>query len=359
MTLYEIMKDDIILGPFNINEIAVFVKAGLILKRDYAYDIQNPNKFQNVDYFLKRHGINVSVEQKGSLLSQIKELGQELIIPPKTFTKKPWQTDRKLFMLALVGLGLSIILTITPYLAPFSIFYFVALYFSIIWGLFFYYLFKTEQVKLSTTILLFFGTQITIILAYEILNISAINPFNELYDCSNALIALLSCIFGIGCVEELVKVLPVIIILASSKYVLLPQTAVFYGLISGIAFGVFEGVQYQLGANFQILIENGPEAGYVISYVSNIARLTSLPFLHAVWCGIASYFVGFAFLYPRFRRSLFLLAILIPATIHGLYDFICINMPLYLLTIPIVFIGVILLMVYLSIDYNFHSKLID
>lgn len=359
MSRYEIMKEDAILGPFTIDEIAEFVHSGLILKRDYAYDIQFPDSFRTVDFFLKQNGKDISIEHKGSILSQIKELGQELILPSKTFTKEPWQTDRKLFVLALVGLGLSVILSIAPFMNIFGIFYVVALYFSLIWGLFFYYLFKTDQVKLSLTVLLFFGTQAVILLAYSVIGIGNLNPFEGLYQSANPIIGLLSCILGIGCVEEFVKVLPVFLILFYSKNVIQPQTAVYYGLISGISFGVFEGVQYQMGPNFQMLLDNGLEEGYLYSYLSNIARLTSLPFLHAVWCGIASYFVAFAFLYPRYRRSLYLLALLIPATLHGLYDYLCFNVPISLVTIPVVIVGVVLLMVYLSIGYNFHSKLTD
>lgn len=359
MERYEIMKEDAILGPFNIDEISEFVRSGLILKRDYAYNVQYPDSFRTVEFFMKQHGKAISVEHRGGVISQIKDIGQELILPSKTFTKEPWRTDKKLFVLALVGLGLSVILSIAPFMDVFGIFYIVALYFSIIWGLFFYYLFKTDQVSLKTTIAIFFGTQAVILLAYNVLGIGALNPFEGLYESGNALISLLACILGIGCVEETVKLIPVLIVLHYSKDVLKPQTVVFYGLMSGIAFGVFEGVQYQMGPNFQMLVENDLADGYVYSYLSNIARLTSLPFLHAVWCGIGSYFLAFAYLYPRYRRSLFLLAILIPATIHGLYDFLCFNVTLSLVTIPVVLIGVVLLMVYLSIGYNFHSKLAD
>lgn len=359
MARYEIMKEDTILGPFDIDQISEFVRAGLILKRDYAYDINYPDSFRTVEFFMKQHGRPISVEHKGDVFSQIKELGQELILPSKTFTKEPWQTDRKLFILALVGLGLSVILSIAPFMNVFGIFYVVSLYFSIIWGLFFYYLFRTDQVKLSLTVFLFFGTQAVIILAYSVLGIGNINPFEGLYQSGNPLIALPACILGIGAVEEFVKVFPVILILYYSKNVIQPQTAVYYGLISGIAFGVFEGVQYQMGPNFQMLVENGIEEGYLYSYLSNIARLTSLPFLHAIWCGIASYFVAFAYLYPRYRKSLYLLAILVPATIHGLYDYLCFNVEVSLVTIPVVIVGVVLLMVYLSIGYNFHSRLTD
>lgn len=359
MVLYEVMKEDAILGPFNIDEIAEFVHSGLILKRDYAYNIEIPDDFKSVEFFLKKHGKEVSVEHKGNVFSQIKEIGQELIVPSAIFTKEPWKKDKHLFILSLVGLTLSGLIAIAPLLSAYTLFYCIALYFSTIWGLFFYYLFKTEQVKLKTTILLFFATQIITTLIFFVFNIGALNPFEGLYDTGNVIVSLISCILGIGVIEEFIKVLPVFLIIYFSKNVIKPQTAVFYGLMSGIAFGVYEGVNYQLGPNFQMLLENDISEAYVFSYLSNIARLTSLPFLHAIWCGIASYFVAFAFLYPRFRIALYSLAIFVPAIIHGLYDYLCFNVPFALATVPVVIIGVVLLMVYLNIRYDFHSKLAD
>ena len=105
--------------------------------------------------------------------------------------------------------------------------------------------------------------------------------------------------------EEFGKMVPLLIINRKSKEPLYPRTLVFYGLMSGIAFGVFEGVQYQVTFNTQL--------DYTSAFYSNIARLTSLPFLHAIWCAIAGYFVAFANLYPKYRRSLYFLALAIPA----------------------------------------------
>lgn len=359
MEQYEVMKEDAILGPFTIDEIAEFVHSGLILKRDYAYSLENPDEFRTVIFFLKKHDKKVSIEHRGNIFSQIKEIGHELILPATIFTKEPWKKDRQLFILSLVGLTLSCLISIAPLLNAYILFYCIAFYFSTIWGMFFYYLFRTEQVKLKTTVLLFFCTQILTTIVFFVLDLGAINPFEGLYSTENWLVSLIACILGIGVVEEFIKVLPVFLILYLSRGIVKSQTAVFYGLMSGIAFGVYEGVNYQLGPNYQLLLENGISEGYVYSYISNIARLTSLPFLHAIWCGIGSYFVAFAFLYPRFRVSLYTLAILIPATIHGLYDFLCFNVPFMLSTIPVVIIGVVLLMVYLNIRYDFHSKLAD
>ena len=63
MEQYEVMKEDAILGPFNIDEISAFVRSGLILKRDYAYDIAHPDSFKTVDFFLKK--LNISTSQNG------------------------------------------------------------------------------------------------------------------------------------------------------------------------------------------------------------------------------------------------------------------------------------------------------
>ena len=123
MTKYEVMKEDAILGPFDINQIEEFVRAGLILKRDYAYDIEYPDCFRTVEFFMKQNGKTPIVEHKGNVFSQIKEIGQELILPAKTFSKEPWRTDKKLFVLALVGLGLSVILSFAPFMKVFGIFY--------------------------------------------------------------------------------------------------------------------------------------------------------------------------------------------------------------------------------------------
>ena len=152
-------------------------------------------------------------------------------------------------------------------------------------------------------------------------------------------------LFAVGITEEMVKAVPLWIVLARSKEPLIPQTLVFYGLMSGIAFGVFEGVEYQMTVNAVL--------DYTSSFFLNIARLTSLPFLHAVWCGIAGYFSAFAMLYPKYRKSLYFLAIAVPAVLHGLYD----SLGGGFIGVLISFVGVALLMTYLKKSVNYQSKL--
>ena len=154
-------------------------------------------------------------------------------------------------------------------------------------------------------------------------------------------------ILGVGLTEELVKMLPLLYLVRKAREPLLPQTLVYYGLMTGIAFGVFEGVMYQTQVNVQ--------ADYATAFVLNIARLTSLPFLHALWCGICGYFVACANLYPRYRHSLYLLALLIPATLHGLYD--SFTAVAYIVSLAIAFVSVVLLIAYLRHTSGLQQKL--
>ena len=354
---YYVYKGEDLLGPFTIEDMQTFVHSGLLLTRDIAFKADDSGNERSVKVFLTQAGLSCKVEHRGSLFSQIKSIGKELILPQSVFTKEPWKSDNRLFILSLVGLTLSVVLAILPIFTPFMVFYVVSLYFSGIWALFFSYLFSTSQVRWKISIAIFFICQAVVFIVWDIIGLPSLNPFYHLLEAGNPVLSLISYIFGVGLTEEFFKLVPILLILHLSKDVMKPQTMVYYGLISGVAFGVFEGVQYQMGPNFQVLSEAPLAEGYVQSFIMNIARLTCLPFLHAIWCGIASYFSAFALLYPRYRKALYVLALLIPATLHGLYDFAWGISSL--LTIPIVLIAVILLMVYLKINYSFHSKLAD
>ena len=80
--------------------------------------------------------------------------------------------------------------------------------------------------------------------------------------------------------------------------------------------------------------------------------------MHAIWCGIAGYFVSFAKLYPKYRISLYMLALAVPAILHGLYDtLVSTNKFFVIFALVVAFTGVILLMTYLKQGVNYQSKL--
>ena len=331
-------------GPYDEQTLLSYVNNGSILLCDKAKDAVTHEE-NNVAYFLKKANLKPKVPHAGNLVSQLKMIGGELIFPRKSFTRKNILSDQRLLVLAGVGL-LPTLLMLIP-LGNFLTFYAIALYFSVIWALFFYYFFKTNQVNLKTTIKVFFITQVCVFFAWDVLGIVRLNPFYALLD-SGFPLNLLGYTLGVGLTEEFAKLLPLLIITYRSKEPILPQTLVYYGLMSGIAFGVFEGVQYQMGVN--------SELEYSQSFFMNIARLTALPFLHAIWCGIAGYITSFAKLYPKYRVSLYFLALAVPALLHGLYDTLCggILLPL---AVALNFVAVILLMTYLKQGVNYQSKL--
>ncbi len=333
-------------GPYDTDDVRRYVENGKLLTCDKAYDENFPDDVRTIGHFFKKNNIRYKISHNGRLFSQIKSIGNELIIPSDIFHQQTWKDDKRLLLLALLGLTpLALMYVIRN---DFLTFYTISLYFSTIWGLFFYYFFKTKQVRLRTTFAVFFLTQIFVFLIFG-LGFNELNLFYKLPADSSLLVRGLYFLFAVGLTEELTKAIPLLIISRKAQEPLIPQTLVFYGLMSGIAFGVFEGVQYQMGANATL--------AYSESFFANIARLTSLPFLHAVWCGIAGYFIAFAKLYPKYRRSLYFLALTIPALLHGIYD-TCQGSWLSLAVgLPLTFLGIVLLMSYLKRDTKLQSKL--
>lgn len=329
-------------GPYTESTLLSYVNQGQILIQDRAIK-DGDTVEQTVGFYLKTAGLKTEVANNGNIISQLKAIGSELIFPKTAMLSRSFLIDQRFLILAIVGL-LPMVIMNMPF-GGFLLFYEVSLYFSIIWGLFFYTCFKTLQVKLKTTLLVFFLTQVLVFALWDIIGLPRLNPFYALLEMPFPLSAL-GYVFGVGFTEELVKLLPLLFILRKAKEPLIPQTMVFYGLMSGIAFGVFEGVQYQMTVN--------AEQTYDVSFFLNIARLTSLPFLHACWCGIAGYFLAFAHLYPKYRHGLYVLAIAIPMLIHGLYDTFS---SVRFLSLILVFIGLMLLMVYLKQGVNYQSKL--
>jgi RsiW-degrading membrane proteinase PrsW (M82 family) len=345
--MYYILRNNQLFGPYSIDVLVTYVEEGKILTFDKAYSASNPQDIRTVGYFLKINGRGIKIKHKGSVFQQLKDTGKELIIPNNAFAWKEIRKDSRLLWLALLGLAPAFLIRFFS-VVPFITFYAISLYFSIIWGLFFFYFFKTPQINTKTTISLFFILQAFVFIIWDILHLPKLAVINHLYsltESSSFLFRLIGFIFGVGLLEEAAKAIPLLLIIYRAKEPYIPQSLVFYGLMSGIAFGVFEGVQYQTTINTQL--------DYADAFFMNVARLTSLPFLHAIWTGMAGYFVAFANLYPKYRRSLYFLAIFIPAVIHGLYDTLGWSISGLLLTLT----SVILLMAYLKQGVNYQSKL--
>lgn len=327
-------------GPFDERVVAQYVEEGRLLLHDKARDAETGQE-GIVKEFLLRKGIVPKIRNNGTLSEQLSYVGK-FIYPKDDMRRHNLFEDKRLLMLAIVGLSLSFIMLLP--IGGYLVFYVVSLYFATVWGLFFYYMFRTRQVSLSTTIYTFFLTQLGVFVIF-----SGLNNLNFFYIFTHAEfpLSIVGYILGVGLTEEFAKQVPLYILERNSREPMLPQTMVYYGLIAGIAFGVFEGVQYQTTINIQ--------ADYTTAFVLNIARLTSLPFLHALWCGIGGYFVGMAGLYPRYRKALYTFALIIPATLHGLYDSFAGVM--YFVSLVVAVFSVLLLMAYLRRSGSIRERL--
>lgn len=327
-------------GPFDERVVAQYVEEGRLLLHDKARDAETGQE-GIVKEFLLRKGIVPKIRNNGTLSEQLSYVGK-FIYPKDDMRRHNLFEDKRLLMLAIVGLSLSFIMLLP--IGGYLVFYVVSLYFATVWGLFFYYMFRTRQVSLRTTIYTFFLTQLGVFVIF-----SGLNNLNFFYIFTHAEfpLSIVGYILGVGLTEEFAKQVPLYILERTSREPMLPQTMVYYGLIAGIAFGVFEGVQYQTTINIQ--------ADYTTAFVLNIARLTSLPFLHALWCGIGGYFVGMAGLYPRYRKALYTFALIIPATLHGLYDSFAGVM--YIVSLVVAVFSVLLLMAYLRRSGSIRERL--
>lgn len=328
-------------GPYGVSDIARYVEEGRLLLNDRARDAESGDE-GTVEELLGARGIHPHVRSRGSLMQQLRYIGHAFIFPKDDMERHHLMEDKRLLILAIVGLSLSIIMLLP--IGGYLVFYAVSLYFATIWGLFFSYFFRTRQISKGKAVSTFFLTQLGVFIIF-----SGLNKLNFFYNFTSAPfpLSILGYILGIGLTEEFAKMIPLLVLERRAREPQLPQTMVFYGLMAGIAFGVFEGVQYQTSINIR--------ADYTTAFVLNIARLTSLPFLHAVWAGICGYFVGMAGLYPQYRKSLYVLALFIPATLHGLYDLFAGGF--YLISLVIAFLSVFLLMAYLRRSNVLREKL--
>jgi protease PrsW len=329
-------------GPYTIDVLKKYVEEGKILTCDKA-QMQHTSEITTVKDILKSNHISINRQNNGTIIQQVLTIGKDLLIPSFEFIKKDLFKDKRLIYLATIGLAPAFLIRFT--FQSIVTFYAIALYFSVLWAVFFFSLFKTYQVEIKKTIIIFFLSQLT---ALILVNLQSFPPFSILYsftDSSNFILQVFGYTLGVGVLEEFIKAVPLYFILFKAREPMIPQTIVLYGLISGIGFGVLEGVIYQTGENTELEYNN--------AFFMNVARLTSLPFLHAIWCGISGYFLSFSQLFPLNRKGLILLSISVPAILHGLYDVFTWN----LIGLGITIFSVLLLVFYIKKCLDYQSKL--
>jgi len=249
-----------------------------------------------------------------------------LTLPLEELKTFRWLDNRK--ALAMAGIGLLPLIIYAafggrPQLG--NAFWAMALYFSMLWALFFYYVFPTPEARFSIASLCFFGTGVISISV--LLLMYGIWPLNVLFQwtrpANSFAVQWPGYVFGVGVPEEFCKAL-VLLFVAWRFAPLPPRAMLFYGLMAGLGFGIYEGISYQTSHNFRFAIDAAGHRDRTTFaaeyYLLNLIRLTTLPFLHAIWTGMAGYFIGFAAQFPERKRGLLIVAIGVPALLHGSYN---------------------------------------
>jgi RsiW-degrading membrane proteinase PrsW (M82 family) len=265
-----------------------------------------------------------------------------LLAPFRHLDAIPAATWRNIIVVAVMGIAP---LALVAYFqrSEYRAFWALGIYFSVLWALFFGAAFHSTGIRWRKALFAYFGTTIvgmTLLGIALVLNLESVR--SAFVSSTNLGVAIPSAIVFIGLPEELTKAL---VLFAMWRWwgVGLLRTFVFYGLVSGLGFGVYEGIDYQSGPYLAAAQKTGDYGGY---YLENMLRLTSLPFFHAVWAGTSAYLIWFAARIPPARTGFLVLAICVPAIFHGLYD--ALVGVSTLLSLLVVALSIVLLGIYIA-----------
>ncbi len=121
-------------GPYEAIDIAHYVEQGRLLLNDRARDAETGEE-GTIEELLDALGIHPRVRSHGTLMQQLRYIGHAFIFPKDDMERHHIMEDKRLLILAIVGLSLSIIMLLP--IGGYLVFYVVSLYFATIWGLFF------------------------------------------------------------------------------------------------------------------------------------------------------------------------------------------------------------------------------
>jgi len=238
-----------------------------------------------------------------------------LLWPFDELRKLSEMDNRNLLAITAIGVVPMAILTLFSGLIREQFaFVLTGLYFSVLWSILFYNLFPAPAIRIGTSVFCFLGTAlVSVSFLALIFKLPFVQLDFEMLRSPNHLERFAGFWLWVGFPEELVKVF-MLYVLSKRKDILFPSTYAYYGMMCGLGFGIYEGMDYQMGANHQ-LAESPGEYLFL-----NLLRLTTLPVLHAVWTGIAGFFLGFLFLYRQKRVLLFVVALGLPSVLHALFN---------------------------------------
>lgn len=337
-----VIRDHGEFGPYDESHALEYFSEGKILLNDLAR-VDNGTEAMPFSKAVARCGWKLPSPMKP--WEVVRKIGVDSLFPIALVRTEGSLKLRREVLIALAGLAPLVALFLK---FTFVIYVVLALYVSVFWGVFFWTQFKTDTSSVKRGVLCFCVTACLSTTLLVVLHSSGwLKSIVPLTESRSALMRFVGFFCCAGLPEEICKAAVIFWLVRRPGRILKPQDVVLYGLLSGFGFGIHEGLRYQLGMNRAL---DSVDA----TYIYNFLRLTSLPFLHACWCGIASYFISYAAIAPMSRYGLWMLAILIPTGIHSMYDAFCNS----ILGLGTAVIGVVLMMAYLAGSKGLRRKLL-
>jgi RsiW-degrading membrane proteinase PrsW (M82 family) len=189
-----------------------------------------------------------------------------------------------------------------------------SLYIAPLWAAVFWYLIKPGRITKTV------GVIAAVVVGAELVLIPVLTlPWENALAPASGSTNLISWIVGVGLAEEVTKDLPVLV-LAFGLYQLRglrldPRMWMFIGSLSGLMFGVYEASTKYIANVVQL--GNGLPTHELLDFAE---RILVDGFQHAVWAGIACFFIGLGVNYHRQRIPLWIFGIAVPSVLHGLND---------------------------------------
>jgi RsiW-degrading membrane proteinase PrsW (M82 family) len=200
-----------------------------------------------------------------------------------------------------------------------------SLYIAPLWGVAFWLLIRPPEPHGKRELLIGLGIVIWVMIWMSLITINVNSVLNP------------KSLFGalaVGFNEEITKALPILVaalgLLKLRSVKLDVRMWMFLGTIAGLTFGVREASQYTTIAIEHIAaaaVHHSANAA-VIGALSFAYRVFVDGFQHAIWAGVAAFFIGIAVNYPRRRVPLILFGVTIAAVLHALNDWYLSNFSL-------------------------------
>lgn len=258
--------------------------------------------------------------RRAGVLQQLARLGFSTLVPVSAWRRdRPWTIASVQWFLFFTIFPLFLVAWTSLTGSEFGdVAYLYGVYFAMMWGLVLWLFVRPEKIGVLDVVRVSLFTSITGVfivgVLYRLPYLSAVIAATREPEL---LVRLVSYVFGVGLLEELVKIVPVLWIFVRNREPGTIREITYLGCVSGFAFGVSEAVSYSVFFAQGVARGDLPLGAFV---VVQLTRLITLPLLHAVFSGVAAQFVALGVETPPLRRALIVVGIGVAALIHGLYN---------------------------------------